>query len=178
VENIFAGTATKGSAGENVAEMFFCNLPSDWLVRNLPVNNKRVEYAVRLPDGLALPIDIKWPATDVLQQFLCCEDDLQRRKLKATIQSITRTRALEMRKYLDPTMTTRFGLVVVSEPVFELCSEILPLLSQEGIVLVSCNMLLPYMSESPQMSTSCIEQGVESREFSALLNAKQLERYM
>jgi hypothetical protein len=36
-------------------KLFLSNLPSDWLVRNLSVNNKRVEYAVRLPDGLALP---------------------------------------------------------------------------------------------------------------------------
>ena len=50
-----------------------------------------------------------------------------------------------MRKYLDPNITTRFGLVAVPEPVFELCYEILPVLSQENIVLLSCNMLVPYI---------------------------------
>lgn len=145
VENILAGTASKGSAGENIVELALSKLPTEWLIRNKVINNRPVEFAVRLPDTLILPIDHKWPATDLLEQFLECGDTDQKTKLKTKIQVTTRDRALEVRKYLDPTVTTSFGIAVVPEPIFELCVEIIPALFQQNVMLVSHSMLLPYI---------------------------------
>jgi hypothetical protein len=65
--------------------------------------------------------------------------------LKARIHSQTTSRALEVQKYLLPNVTTPFGLAVVPDPVFAICAEIAPMLSQEHVMLVSYNMLIPYI---------------------------------
>jgi DNA recombination protein RmuC len=145
VENILAGAGTKGSAGENIVEFAFANFPPDWQVRNLSVANKIVEFGVRLPDNLILPIDSKWAATDLFEKFLSCQDADEKRKLKAKIHSVTKSRATEIQKYLDPNITTTFGLAVVPDPLFEICSEIVPLLSQQNVMLVSYSMFIPYI---------------------------------
>ena len=74
LETIIAGTQTKGAAGENILDQVFSKLPVDWQVRDLRVGDKRVEFGLRLPNNLVLPIDSKWPATNLLEQFTSCED--------------------------------------------------------------------------------------------------------
>jgi DNA recombination protein RmuC len=145
VENILAGAGTKGSAGENIVEFAFSKFPPDWQVRNLAIANKIVEFGVRLPDNLILPIDSKWAATDLVEKFLECQDVDARQRLKARIHSVTEKRALEIQKYLDPNITTSFGLAVVPDPLFEICAEIVPTLSQQNVMLVSYSMFIPYI---------------------------------
>ncbi|MCI0397296.1 MAG: DNA recombination protein RmuC [Chloroflexi bacterium] len=70
LEAIIAGTQTKGLAGENIIDLVFSQLPADWQARNFRVGNKVVEFALRLPNKLVLPIDSKWPATYLLEQFV------------------------------------------------------------------------------------------------------------
>ncbi|HUW96323.1 MAG TPA: DNA recombination protein RmuC, partial [Anaerolineae bacterium] len=69
LEMVIAGTQTKGAAGENILEAVFANLPPEWQVRNFRVGDKAVEFGLRLPNNLILPIDSKWPATHLLEQF-------------------------------------------------------------------------------------------------------------
>lgn len=145
VENVLTGSVSKGSAAENLVEAALMTLPSEWLVRNYTVGNKIVEFGVRLPDNLVLPIDSKLAVTDLLDQFITSQDDEQRRKLKGLIQSRTANRALEVRKYLNPNITTSFGLAVVPDSLFTICYEITPDLSQQNVMLVSYSMLIPYI---------------------------------
>ena len=145
VENILAGAGTKGSAGENIIEFAFSKFPPDWQVRNLSIANKIVEFGVRLPDNLILPIDSKWAATDLLERFVECQDADEKKRLKTRIHSVAEKRAIEVQKYLDPNITTSFALAVVPDPLFEICSEIVPILSQQNVMLVSYSMFIPYI---------------------------------
>lgn len=145
VETILAGAGTKGSAGENIVEFAFSKFPPDWQVRNLTIANKIVEFGLRLPDNLILPIDSKWAATELVERFLECQDHDEKQRLKAKIHSITQKRALEIHKYLDPNITTSFGLAVVPDALFEICAEIVPALSQQNVMLVSYSMFIPYV---------------------------------
>ena len=63
LETVIAGTQTKGAAGENVLEVIFSKLPAEWQVRNFKIGGKSVEFALRLPNELIMPIDSKWTAT-------------------------------------------------------------------------------------------------------------------
>jgi len=62
LEMIIAGTQSKGLAGENIMEVVFAKLPIEWQARNFNMNGKTVEFGLRLPNNLVLPIDSKWPA--------------------------------------------------------------------------------------------------------------------
>jgi DNA recombination protein RmuC len=145
VESILTGTQSKGSAGENIVELVFAKLPPEWQVRNFTVANKTVEFGVRLPNGLVLPIDSKWAATDLHERFLTSDEVHEKQRLKVQIQSTVAGRATEIKKYLDPNVTTAFGIAAVPDPIYDLCSEILPDLLQQNIVLVSYSMFGPYL---------------------------------
>jgi len=119
---------------------FFCSFaqfPTEWQIRNFSVGNKRVEFGLRLPNNLILPIDSKWPATNLLEQFTNCEEPTERRKLKVQIENVVLTKAKEVRKYIDPHLTESFAIAVIPDAVYELSSGILVQAFQQNVVLVS-----------------------------------------
>jgi len=142
---VLAGSQSKGSAGENIVGMMLSKLPPEWQVRNFNVGNKVVEFGIRLPNGLVLPIDSKWAASSLLEEFVICEDLKKRQKITSQIQSVVLDRAAEIKKYIDPNLTSNFGIAAVPDSVFELCSEILPDLIQLNVVLISYSMFQPYL---------------------------------
>ena len=56
LESVIAGTQTRGVAGENILDALFAKFPPDWQVRDFRVGNKFVEFGLRLPNNLILPI--------------------------------------------------------------------------------------------------------------------------
>jgi DNA recombination protein RmuC len=145
LETIIAGTQSKGSAGENIVELIFAKLPVEWQVRNFKVNGKTVEFGLRFPNNLVLPIDSKWTATDLLEQFMNSDDPDEQQKLKTEIERAVIQKAKEVRKYIDPSITTTFGVAVVPDAIYELCASIYPDIFRVGIVLVSYSMFVPYL---------------------------------
>jgi DNA recombination protein RmuC len=145
LETIIAGTQSKGSAGENIVELIFAKLPVEWQVRNFKVNGKTVEFGLRFPNNLVLPIDSKWAATDLLEQFTDSENPDEQQKLKSEIEKAVIQKAKEVRKYIDPSITTTFGVAVVPDAIYELCASIYPEIFKVGIVLVSYSMFVPYL---------------------------------
>ncbi|HNV86996.1 MAG TPA: DNA recombination protein RmuC, partial [Candidatus Omnitrophota bacterium] len=99
LETVIAGTHTKGRAGENIVEVMFNNLPPEWQVRNFTVANKSVEFGLRLPSGCVLPIDSKWAATNLLEQFLSEEDPDRQQRLKKEMCEAVRKKAKEVKQY-------------------------------------------------------------------------------
>src|SRR5260370_37228758 len=69
LENIIAGSSTRGAAGENILEEALNALPPEMLQRNVWVGGKVVELALRLPGGKFLPMDSKWVSTVALEQL-------------------------------------------------------------------------------------------------------------
>lgn len=145
LETVLAGTQTKGSAGESILEVVFARLPVEWQLRDFKIGGKTVEFALRLPNNLILPIDSKWAATNLLDQFLNSEDLLDQQRLKKAIEEVVLQKAREVRKYIDPSVTVNFCVAVVPDAIYDLCAGILPELFMLNVVLVSYSMFIPYL---------------------------------
>ena len=145
LEMVIAGTQTKGMAGENILETVFANLPQEWQVRNFRVGDKAVEFALRLPNNLLLPIDSKWPATHLLEQFAASDDLEEQRRLKAQIEKAVLDKAKEVRKYIDPNVTVNFGIAAVPDAVYDLSTGVQAEVFQLNVVLIGYSMFVPYL---------------------------------
>jgi DNA recombination protein RmuC len=145
LETIIAGTQSKGSAGENIVELIFAKLPVEWQVRNFKVNGRTVEFGLKFPNNLVLPIDSKWAATNLLEQFIGCDNLEEQQRLKTEIEKVVILKAKEVRKYIDPNITISFGVAVVPDAIYDICSTIYPEIFRIGVVLVSYSMFVPYL---------------------------------
>lgn len=145
LEAVIAGTQSKGSAGENILEIMFAKLPAEWQERNFTVGNKTVEFGLRLPNKLILPIDSKWAATNLLERFRGCQDTAERQGLKGEIEREVLKKAREVQKYIDPNLTVDFGVAVIPDAVYDLCCGILTDAFKLKVVLVSYSMFVPYL---------------------------------
>lgn len=145
LETIIAGTQTKGSAGENILEVVFSKLPVEWQVRDFKIGGKSVEFALRLPNNLILPIDSKWTASKLIEQFLNTEDIQEQQKIKKLIEEVVLTKAKEVKKYIDPNLTVNFGVAVIPDAVYDLCSGIQSEIFLLNVVIVSYSMFVPYL---------------------------------
>jgi DNA recombination protein RmuC len=145
LEAVIAGTQSKGAAGENILEIMFAKLPAEWQERNFTVGNKTVEFGLRLPNKLILPIDSKWAATNLLERFVNCQDTSEQQGLKCEIEREVLKKAKEVQKYIDPNLTVDFGVAVVPDAVYDLCCGILTDAFKLKVVLVSYSMFVPYL---------------------------------
>jgi DNA recombination protein RmuC len=145
LEAVIAGTQSKGSAGENILESFFAKLPPEWQVRNFSVGGKHVEFGLRLPNNLILPIDSKWAATDLLEQFIATSNPDEQQRLKHEIEKAVIHKAKEVTKYIDPNLTMTFGVAVVPDAIYDLSSGIQTEVFRLNVVLVSYSMFVPYL---------------------------------
>jgi DNA recombination protein RmuC len=145
LENIIAGTHTKGAAGENVIELFFSLLPADWQVRNFQVGHKVVEFGVRLRNNLVLPIDSKWPATNLLEQFLSSSDLSDKQRLKNDIEKAVLQKVKEVKKYIKSEVTTNFAIAAVPDAIYDLTSAVQVEALKSDIVLIAYSMFFPYI---------------------------------
>lgn len=152
LETIIAGTQTKGLAGENVLEVVFAKLPIEWQVRDFEIGGKSVEFALRLPNNLIMPIDSKWAATNLLEQFVNADGIQEQQRLKKAIEDAVFQKAKEVRKYIDPSRTVNFGIAVIPDAVYDLCIGIQSEIFQSNVVLVSYSMFIPYLLLVFQMS--------------------------
>jgi DNA recombination protein RmuC len=145
LEAVIAGTQSKGSAGENILEIMFAKLPAEWQERNFTVGNKTVEFGLRLPNKLILPIDSKWAATNLLERFINCKDTVEQQGIKGEIEKEVLKKAKEVQKYIDPNLTVDFGVAVIPDAVYDLCCGILTDAFKLKVVLVSHSMFVPYL---------------------------------
>lgn len=145
LETIIAGTQSKGSAGENILELVFAKLPIEWQVRNFQIGGKSVEFGLRLPNNLILPIDSKWAATNLLEQFAATSDVDEQQRLKASIGDAVLKKAKEVKKYIDPSVTVAFGVAVIPDAIYDLCNGVQAEAFQMNVVLVSYSMFIPYL---------------------------------
>jgi len=145
LETVLAGTKSRGLAGENILGTILAQLPPELRETNLTINNKPVEFALRLPHGRLLPIDSKWPALAQLERLQEAEDPAQRRSLADEIQSEVKKKIREVTKYLDPDRTIRLGILAVPDAVFELCVEAHVEAFKQGVVIISYTQVVPYL---------------------------------
>lgn len=145
LETIIAGSGSKGAAGERVLENLISKLPTEWQVQNFRVGNKPVEFGLKLSNGLILPIDSKWAATNLLEQFSTSTDLDEQKKLRDQIEKIVINKAKEVQKYLDSSLTMPFGVAVIPDAVYDICPTMNIETSKFHVVVVSYSMFLPYL---------------------------------
>ena len=145
LETVLAGTKSRGIAGENILGAILAQLPVELRETNLTINNKPVEFALRLPHGRLLPIDSKWPAMSQLERLQEAEDPALRRALADEIQSEVKRKIREVVKYLDPDRTIRLGVLAVPDAVFDLCVEAHVEAFKQGVVIISYTQVISYL---------------------------------
>ncbi len=145
LETVLAGTKSRGIAGENILGTILAQLPPELRETNLTINNKPVEFALRLPHGRLLPIDSKWPALSQLERLQEAEDPALRRALADEIQAEVKRKIREVTKYLDPDRTIRLGILAVPDAVFDLCVEAHVEAFKQGVVIISYTQVIPYL---------------------------------
>jgi hypothetical protein len=69
LEAVVAGSATRGTAGENILARALGQLPPDLLEINVAFGNKIVEYALRLPGGRYLRARLRGDPPGVYEQI-------------------------------------------------------------------------------------------------------------
>jgi DNA recombination protein RmuC len=144
LEAVIAGSASRGLAGENILARALCQLPPDLLETNLPVGNKVVEYALRLPGGRYLPIDSKWTGVATLEQVEGARP-AERRRLSEQLARDLRVRVREVAKYLDPERTIGLGLLAVPDAVYGASPEGHGEGHREGVLVVPYSLTLPFV---------------------------------
>lgn len=145
LETIIAGTQSKGKAGENIVEVVFSKFPPEWQERNLKVNGKTVEFALRLPNQRFLPIDSKWAATSLVEEFARETDEKQLQRLRGEIEKEVAKKLKEVTQYIDPHLTVNFGVAVVPDAVYDLCGRVHADAFKMNVVLVSYSLFVPYL---------------------------------
>jgi len=145
LETIMAGSAAVGDAAENLIEEFLTLLPPEWQTRNFQVGNKMVEFGLRLPNGLVLPIDSKWVGANQLDQLNSTEDSGERKKLKDQIEKQVVNKAKEVQKYINPEITTPYGIAVVPDAIYNLCPSVNITTLKFNVTVISYSLLLPYL---------------------------------
>ncbi len=145
LETVLAGTKSRGMAGENILATILAQLPPELREMNLTINNKPVEFALRLPHGRLLPIDSKWPALSQLERLQEAEDPAVRKALADEIQSEVKKKVREVVKYLDPDRTIQLAVLAVPDAVFDLCLEAHVEAFKQGVVIIGYTQAIPYL---------------------------------
>jgi DNA recombination protein RmuC len=146
LENIIAGSSTRGAAGENILEEALKALPPEMLQRNVWVGGKVVELALRLPGGKFLPMDSKWVSTVALEQLADPSLDAPRRaQLTAQVEREVERRVREVSQYIDPATTSPFALAVIPDAAYDVCRGAIVNAHKRHVMVVGYAMALPYL---------------------------------
>jgi DNA recombination protein RmuC len=152
LELLMAGTATKGAAGESIVEALIRQLPAEWRAQDVRIEGKVVEFGLRLPNGLLVPIDSKWPATGLLEELAQAEDPEAAARVRQQLLARVREKMEEVRKYLHPELTAGFAIAAVPDAVFELAAEAQVDGLRMNVVLIGYGSLIPYLLLVVQMA--------------------------
>lgn len=145
ISAVLLGSSTSGAAGERIVQEMLEALPAQWRVTNHTVDGRRVEFAVRLPDGLFLPIDSKVVAQAELDALDREKDAARRERLEDNVRTQVLKRVREVRQYVDE-RSVGFAIATVPDGVYRLCGTILPRAYQEHrALLVPYSLLGPFV---------------------------------
>ena len=186
LKKVLTNIKTRGTWGEiqlgNLLEQILAVEQYETNVVTKKGSNERVEYAVKLPEGVLLPIDAKFPQEDY-QRLLEAEEQADPvlveeygRQLEARIKA----EAKDIRdKYLDPPFTTDFGIMFL--PIEGLYAEVLrrpglvDILQREYRVNVTGPTSLAALLNSLQMGFRTLAIQKRSSEVWSLLGAVKTE---
>ncbi len=146
LESVIAGSSSRGAAGEHILEEALRHLPPEMLQRNVWVGGKVVELALRLPGGKLLPMDSKWVSSVALEQLAEPGLDAPRRaQLTAQVEREVERRVREVSQYIDPAVTSPFGLAVIPDAAYDVCRSAIVSAHRRHVMVVGYAMALPYL---------------------------------
>ncbi|HUG87604.1 MAG TPA: DNA recombination protein RmuC [Actinomycetota bacterium] len=145
LESMLLGGSTRGRAGENVLEEALSCLPAQMVVRDFPVNGKRVEFALVLPDGRRLPVDSKWAAVREVEALEAEDDPVAREPIARRLEDEVAKRAREVASYLEPSLTTPFAVACVPDAAYAACRKAHAVAFRHGVVIVGYSAALPVL---------------------------------
>jgi DNA recombination protein RmuC len=172
LELVIAGTSARGAAGENILDVVFSSLPTEWQERDFRVGGGIVEFALRLPNSLVLPIDSKWTGAELIERLAAAAEEQERRRIRDQLNATVLERTRELRKYIDPDLTIGFGVAAVPDAVYELCAETRTAALRDKVVLVSYSMFLPYLMLVVQAAIK-MGRNVDAHRLDAQLSAAE-----
>jgi hypothetical protein len=135
LNSVMLGAAGAGATGEHVVQEMLAQLPPQWIVTNHAVGGRRVEFAVRLPDNLWLPIDSKMVAQSELDALEQETDESKRKRLEKSVPANLLQRVREVRQYVDNN-TPGFAIAAVPDAAYRLSLGVLGRAFQEHRALV------------------------------------------
>ncbi len=145
LESVIAGSKQKGIAGENILREALSIFPPDMIVTNFKVKGKEVEFGLILSNKKVMPIDSKWPSTELLENVSKEEDPVKLERLMHQVQKEVLKRVSEISQYLDPNTTTPWAIGAIPDSMYSLCRDAHLSAYSKNVILVSYSMLLPYL---------------------------------
>lgn len=145
VEAVLAGSHSRGGAGENILLEAFRQFPPAMMETNFRVRGHPVEYALVLADGRRLPIDSKWPATDLLARLEEEKDEARRSELLQELERVVARKAREASQYIDPAITLPWAVAAVPDGVFARCRRAHWEAFRDQVLIVPYSMALPFL---------------------------------
>jgi DNA recombination protein RmuC len=145
LEAVIAGSKQKGIAGENILREALSIFPPDMIEINFKVRGKEVEFGLVLSNKKVMPIDSKWPSTELLEDVSKEEDPVKLERLMHKVQKEVGKRVSEVSQYLDPNTTTPWAIAAIPDSMYSLCRDAHLSAYSKNVILVSYSMLLPYL---------------------------------
>lgn len=169
LEEVIAGTKRKGMAGENILrEVLKPLVASNMIATQYKINGKEVEFGFILSDKKILPIDSKWPSTELLDSLTKEEDELQRERTIRKIENELERRVSEVTEYIDPKITVPWAIAAVPDAVFNIARRTHFDAYRKNVILVSYSMALPFLLVFFSLYL----------QFSRSIDIQNLERYL
>ncbi|MDW7982550.1 MAG: DNA recombination protein RmuC [Thermomicrobium sp.] len=140
IDAVLTGSASRGAAGEHILEAVLEHLPAEFKAFNLPIRNRTVEFAFRLPNGKHVPVDSKWVGIRQLEQLEGAGDEHTRQELE---QALAR-RIEEVAAYLDPDLTLGLAIVAVPDAVYRWTQRLHCRALERGVIVIAYSMAVPY----------------------------------
>jgi len=102
-----------------------------------------VEFALLLPNKKRVPIDSKWPASEMLRKLGETADPAERAGLTAQIEAAVASKAQEVAKYIDPAQTIHLAIAAIPDSVYSVCRKAHFQAIKSHVLVVSYSMALP-----------------------------------
>jgi DNA recombination protein RmuC len=182
VDEIIAGTTSKGISGEEILRETFKKLPPEMIERNFSVGGKRVEFALVLPNQKRIPIDSKWPASNLILELEKEKDQKRRKEIIEEIEKEVVKRIREVSQYIDPSVTWSQAIAAIPDSVYSILSQAHLRAREENVILMPYSMVLPlilYMYRLHlQYSISLDIENLQNHLISISKNLDQMEEIL
>lgn len=143
IHETLIGGRKRGLSGENILREAFNKFPQDIIQFDFKVKGKVVEYALVLPNKKRIPIDSKWPASELIEKLK--DESYPRDKLLNEIEKKVMEKVKEAKEYIEPSSTVNQAMVALPDSVYFLCKKSHIEAHKNNVVLLPYSMSMPFI---------------------------------